>query len=177
MEYHFAPMTEPDARAVLNWSYPGIDTLYNPDPDNLEEDMAALLRPDYYYHAIRDGAGGLVGFCCFGEDAQVPGGDYGLPALDVGLGLHPDLIGTGLSHGFLAAILAFGEEKFAPEFFRATVAVINRRSLHLFERAGFYIVQNFLSGEVRRHRFYVLLRAVAPEERFDPDMPAPGRRR
>ena len=177
MEYHFAPITEPDARAVLCWSYPGIDTLYHPDPDNLEEDVAALLRPDYNYHAVHNGAGSLVGFCCFGEDAQVPGGDYGLPALDVGLGLHPDLIGTGLSHSFLAAILAFGEERFAPEFFRATVAVINRRSLHLFERAGFYIVQNFLSGEVRRHRFYVLLRAVAPETRFDADLPAPARKR
>ena len=56
------------------------------------------------------------------------------------------------------------------------MAVINRR-LSISSSAGFYIVQNFLSGEVRRHRFYVLLRAVAPEERFDPDMPAPGRRR
>lgn len=163
MAYRFAPITEAEARAVLGWSYPGVDTLYHPDPDNLEEDLAALLRPEYHYHAVHGDAGGLIGFCCFGEDAQVPGGDYGLPALDVGLGLHPDLIGTGLSHGFLAAILAFGAERFAPEFFRATVAVINRRSLHLFEHAGFYITQNFLSGEVRQHRFYVLLRAVAPE--------------
>ena len=176
MEYHFAPITEAEARAVLSWSYPGIDTLYSPDPAHLAENLAALLLPDYHYHAARNDAGDLVGFCCFGEDAQVPGGDYGLPALDVGLGLHPDRIGAGLSHSFLAAILAFGAEKFEPEFFRATVAVINRRSLHLFERAGFYIVQNFLSGEVSQHRFYVLLRAAASPDRSDADWPAPEHR-
>jgi len=171
VEYQFAPMTEAEACAVLHWRYPAVDILYSPDPSRFEEDLAALLRPDYHYHAAHNPAGDLVGFCCFGEDAQVPGGDYGLPALDVGLGLHPDLIGTGLSHSFLAAIIAFGAKKFAPEFFRATVAAINRRSLRLFERAGFYIVQSFLSGEVRPHCFYVLLRA-APQVYFDADTPA-----
>ena len=73
-----------------------------PDADELARDVAALLRPDYHYHAAHDETGRLVGFCCFGEDAQVPGGDYSLPALDIGLGLHPDLTGRGLSHSFLA---------------------------------------------------------------------------
>lgn len=159
MEFRFAPITEVEARVVLGWRYPGIDTLYRPNPDEIEEDIRALLRPEYHYHAAFDSEGILVGFCCFGEDAQVPGGDYGLPALDVGLGLHPDLTGRGLSHAFLAAILELGRALFAPEYFRATVAAINVRSLRMFERAGFMVVQTFDSGSHNIQRFFVLLKA------------------
>jgi ribosomal-protein-alanine N-acetyltransferase len=69
-----------------------------------------LLRPDYHYYAVHDATGVLVGFCCYGEDAQVAGGDYAAPALDVGMGLRPDLVGQGRAHGFLQAILAWGVE-------------------------------------------------------------------
>lgn len=160
MHITFAPITEEEARTVLRWRYPGMPLLNEPDDAEFETDVAALMRPEYNYYAAHDETGRLVGFCCFGEDAQVPGGDYALPALDVGLGLHPDLTGLGLSHGFLEAILAFGAATFAPDFFRATVADVNRRSLRLFEGAGFYFLNTFISGEVRNHRFNVLLRAV-----------------
>jgi ribosomal-protein-alanine N-acetyltransferase len=135
----FTPITEPEAREVLNWEYPDIGT--------------------YHYYAVRDERGELVGFCCYGEDAQVWGGDYALAALDVGLGLRPDLIGHGLSHGFLAAILDWGRELFAPECFRATVAAVNARSQGLFARAGFLIVQRFVALTGEPHEFVVMLRA------------------
>ncbi len=165
MRIAFAPITEPEARTVLCWRYPDMAVFPEPDADELEDDVAALLRPDYHYYAAHDETGRLVGFCCFGEDAQVPGGDYALPALDVGLGLHPDLTGRGLSHSFLEKILALGIELFEPEFFRATVAAVNARSLSLFEGSGFYFMQTFVSGEVRNHRFHVLLRAAEQQER------------
>jgi RimJ/RimL family protein N-acetyltransferase len=47
---------------------------------------------------------------------------------------------------------------FEPDFFRATVAAVNERSLRLFEGSGFFFMQTFVSGEVRNHRFHVLLR-------------------
>lgn len=165
MRIAFAPITEPEARTVLRWRYPDMVVFPEPDGDELEEDVAALLRPDYHYYAAHDETGRLVGFCCFGEDAQVPGGDYMLPALDIGLGLHPDLTGRGLSHSFLEKILALGSELFEPEFFRATVAAVNARSLRLFEGSGFYFMHTFVSGEVRNHRFHILLRAVTQENR------------
>ena len=164
MHISFAPITEAEARTVLRWRYPEMPMLNEPDDEEFEHDVAALLRPDYHYFAIHDETGRLVGFCCFGEDAQVTGGDYSLPALDVGLGLHPDLTGRGLSHSFLEHILAFGTALFEPDFFRATVADINRRSLRLFEGAGFYYLHSFISGEVRNHRFHVLLRAADSEQ-------------
>lgn len=164
MRISFAPILEEEARTVLAWRYPALGLGYDPADDDLESDVAALLRPDFHYYAAHDETGRLVGFCCFGEDARVPGGDYALPALDVGLGLNPELTGRGLAHGFLEEILALGIALFAPEFFRATVAAVNVRSLRLFEGAGFYFIQTFVSGEVRNHRFHVLLRAVQQDE-------------
>ena len=46
---------------------------------------------------------------------------------------------------------------------RVTVAEVNRRSLRLFQGAGFYFLHSFVSGEIRNHRFYVLLRAAEAE--------------
>ena len=161
MRIAFAPITEEEARTVLCWHYPALVAFTAPDEDDLARDVAALLRPEYHYYAAHDETGRLVGFCCFGEDAQVPGGDYSLPAVDVGLGLHPDLTGRGLSHSFLEKILHLGMTLFAPEFFRATVAAVNERSLRLFEGSGFFFMQTFISGEVRDHRFHVLLRRAA----------------
>lgn len=155
----FTPITADEARVVLTWEYPGLPTLYHPVPDELEEDIQVLLTPAYNYYAARNSAGMLVGFCCFGEDAQVPGGDYSLPAVDVGLGMNPALIGKGLSHALLAAVLDWGRQLFDLNCFRATVAAINVRSLGLFSRAGFMVVQRFVALGGEPHEFLVLLRA------------------
>jgi RimJ/RimL family protein N-acetyltransferase len=102
----------------------------------------------------------LVGFCCFGADAQVPGGDYGLRnAVDVGLGMNPALVGRGLSHAFLAAVLGWGRQLFGPDFFRATVATINVRSQGMFSRAGFLITQRFHPPDNDTHEFLIMVRA------------------
>jgi [ribosomal protein S18]-alanine N-acetyltransferase len=155
----FTPITEPEAREVLNWDYPDIGTLYRPDPNEMEDDIRVLLTPTYNYYVARDVGGYLVGFCCFGEDAQVWGGDYTHNALDVGLGLNPELIGRGLSHQFLAAILDWGRQTFAPECFRATIATVNVRSQALFARAGFMIVQRFRAMTAEPYEFVIMLRA------------------
>jgi len=159
MDLRFTPITEAEARIVLGWRYPDIGTLYDPDPDEMEDDVAVLLMPSYHYYTARNGNDRLIGFCCFGDDARVPGGEYSLPALDIGLGLHPDLIGQGLSHHFLAAILDWGRECFDPDYFRATVASINARSQGLFARAGFLIVQRFKATGGEPIEFIVMLRA------------------
>jgi RimJ/RimL family protein N-acetyltransferase len=157
---HFSPITYGEARTVLNWRYPGLPTLYNPAPEELEDDIEVLLTPAYNYYAVHSAAGLLVGFCCYGSDAQVPGGDYGLRnAVDVGLGLNPALVGRGLSHGFLAAILHWGRCCFMPDYFRATVAAVNVRSQGMFARAGFWVTQRFRPQDQDVHEFLVMLRA------------------
>lgn len=156
----FTLIAPDEAREVLNWRYPGLPTLYNPTPEELEDDIEVLLTPAYNYYAVRSLQGMLVGFCCYGSDAQVPGGNYSLQdTVDVGLGLNPALIGRGLSHPFLAAILDWGRHCFAPQHFRATVASVNLRSQGMFARAGFLVIQRFRVKNSDVHEFLVMLRA------------------
>lgn len=138
-----APLDRAAAATVAGWRYPPPYDVYN-----LEDSAAVALflsRRGRDYYQVRDGAGALLAFCCFGEEAQVPGGDYSAPALDVGLGLRPDLTGQGQGRRFLEAILAFGIEQFQPLNLRLTVAAFNARAIRLYTAAGFGEVERFTS--------------------------------
>lgn len=135
-EYLISPLTEKLAEAVILWHYAPPYQVYDLSPD----DLAPLLDPYFRYHQVLDRSGNLVGYCCYGEDARVPGGDYsrGEPeVLDVGVGLHPELVGKGLGPGFVQAILAHGSSILEPDTFRVTVADFNQRSLKTFRKLGF----------------------------------------
>ncbi len=149
-----------DVYQIRAWRYPEPYALYDMEGLDEAEDLAYFLDPTNHFHRVVDGSGMLVGFCSFGEDAQVPGGDYSLAALDVGVGMHPGLIGRGLGAAFLRAILAHARTAFAPQYFRATVAHFNERSRRMFQRQGFTIVQTFDSQSEPPYPFDVLLRRV-----------------
>jgi len=161
--YQFRPFTAAAARTMLSWRYPPPLDLYNfnPTPESLNADVAYLLDPAFHYHAAvdpADPAGRMMGFCSFGEDAQVPGGDYSHPALDIGLSLAPSLIGQGLGDGLLAAILDLSRDLFHPARFRATVVDFNPRSRRLFEKAGFRQTQTFHPPDRPQLNFVILER-------------------
>lgn len=147
MHITMGPMTEEAARAVLAWRYEGIYAFYNADPHDLHNGLQAMLDGSYY--AATDEQGALVGVFCFGAPAQVPGGHlYGLyadDALDIGLGLRPDVTGRGLGHAFLTAGLDFARQRFAPATFRLSVAAFNQRAIRLYVKAGFQAVATFVS--------------------------------
>ncbi len=100
-----------------------------------------LDRRSPYYAAV-DPHGELVGFFCFKRTAQVPAGflagAYDDPtALDVGLGLRPDLTGRGLGLDFVEAGLSLAREVFNPPSFRlSVVATFNQRAIAVYERTG-----------------------------------------
>ena len=81
----------------------------------------------------------------FSPDGQVPGGDYRANALDIGMGLRPDLTGQGRGLMYVKAILDFAHRTFAPTAFRVTVAQFNKRALRVWEKAGFRAIQTFHS--------------------------------
>jgi len=89
----FRRFTEQDALMVARWQYPEPYAAYDLEPSNREV-LGALLRPENQYHAILS-EGEVVGFFRFGEDARVPGWSYDDSALDLGMGLRPDLTGAG----------------------------------------------------------------------------------
>jgi RimJ/RimL family protein N-acetyltransferase len=82
----------------------------------------------------------FIGYCCFGSDARVPGGNYtrGEPeVLDVGGGLRPDLVGRGMGEGLVRQVLAFACERFRPQSLRVTALSSNPRARALCRRLGF----------------------------------------
>ena len=139
----FKPMDEPSAREILTWRYEPPYDIYNANPDKAEPFVQTLLDPAYAYHAIIDERGELVGYCCFGTDARVSGGDYGTDALDIGLGMRPDLTGQGRGLAFFEAILDFTRRTFAPRALRVTAAAFNQRAIRVYEKTGFERKQAF----------------------------------
>jgi ribosomal-protein-alanine N-acetyltransferase len=143
VEYSFSKLLPDKANEIIQWRYLPPYDLYNLS----EEALAGLLNPTYRYHQVEDQEGYLVGFCCFGEDAQVPGGDYwvGEPTiLDIGVGLNSELVGKGMGKDFVRAILDFAIIHYQPVKLRATIAQFNQRSIRTFQNLGFEISKIFV---------------------------------
>jgi [ribosomal protein S18]-alanine N-acetyltransferase len=152
-------MDEDSARQIANWHYDPPYDVYNCDPNDVEEYIRLLLNPRYHYYTVWNEAGELIAFRCFGEDAQVPGGDYSAEALDMGGGLRPDLTGKGLGARVIEAAFEFARRNFAPKAFRVTVAVFNKRALRVCEKVGYRPIQTFQSISSGQD-FVVLMREV-----------------
>ena len=141
-------ITPSDARTISCWRYEEPYSIYDGDPTSVD----AILQPRSSYHSVHDESGDLAGYFCFGEDAQVASGRrlglYGAePALDLGLGMRPDLTGRGLGEAFVYAGLRFARETYSPPAFRLTVAAFNRRAIRVYERTGFETVETFGAEE------------------------------
>ena len=136
-------MDDTSARTILSWRYEPPYDFYNLNPDDTEEATRALMDPQNAYYTLSNQLGNLLAYCCFGADAQVRGGDYGVPALDIGLGVHPDLTGQGEGPAFVDAVLEFAQRTYPPAMFRVTVAQFNKRALRVWEEAGFRPTQTF----------------------------------
>ncbi|MEK3903973.1 GNAT family N-acetyltransferase [Paenibacillus sp. FSL R7-0179] len=146
--YQIRLMDEPAAREIVNWRYEPPYALYNMlDAADAAEDIEELLDGSYFSVAAADGA--LIGFFCYGQNAQVGEGiESGLyldgTALDIGLGLRPDLTGQGHGLAFLQAGMRFAERTYDAERFRLSVAAFNQRAVRLYKKAGFVFLHSFM---------------------------------
>jgi len=138
-------MQEEHARTIVTWRYDPPYAYYSADLSRTDENIQRLLIPHNPYFGIHDDRMGLIGFCCFGAEGQVPGGDYTEEMLDIGLGLRPDLTGSGNGYRFFSAILDFTVRRFGANAYRLTVAGFNARAIRLYEKAGFKQVHCFTS--------------------------------
>jgi [ribosomal protein S18]-alanine N-acetyltransferase len=156
-DLQFRPFSRTDALTAMSWRYPAPYSAYNLDPQD-PKILAALLRPEYNYHAIVH-EDEMVGFFCLGPDARVSGGKYDESALDLGFGLRPDLIGRGQGRSYFAAVLRYIEAQTPGRSLRATVVGWNQRVIRLCQRAGFRVLGHFISQ--RDQEEYVILLKVA----------------
>src|SRR5215218_9186257 len=98
--FTFVPMNREMAAEIVAWRYDAPYDFYDWDPADDPELMVVPESGSY-------GAGGQVPGC-------LSAGHYDEPALDVGLGLRPDLTGAGHGLPFVRAALTDGCNRFAP---------------------------------------------------------------
>lgn len=144
-KYKLVRLSESQAAQILDWRYQPPYDFYNP-PEHRDEDSAIkkFLNPDLNFHAVLNMLGEFIGFCSFGIDGQVPGGDYSERALDVGLGMKPEFTGKGMGFEFFNAILEYVREQSNPSCVRLTVADFNQRALRLYQKFGFVTKDRFI---------------------------------
>ena len=121
------PLTQTDTRAIAAWRYPGRYATY---------DVGEVVTPERGFWAVEHEVD-LVGYCCFGREARVPGVFEEEGVLDVGYGMRPDLMGRGLGGTFVGAILDFGVNEFSPERFRLLILDWTERSRKVASTLGF----------------------------------------
>lgn len=150
MGYKIHPLTRAEAKQILSWRYAKPYDYYNPpeidDPDGL---VAQFVDPINEFHAVRDQSNRFVGFCSFGLDGQVPGGNYAAGPLDLGLGMKPENTSQGFGRGFFKAIIAFAISSYQPPSLRLSVARFNQRAIRVYESCGFKTTAEFLEIPTR----------------------------
>lgn len=136
MQYGIHPLTKQDAEDIVTWQYPPPYMIYS----LTDEVIPVLVDPLNGYFSVKDEDDQLVGYCCFGQEARVMGGEYGGGEgvlIDVGVGLRPERVGQGEGRRFVEAILDYGLQRYKPQGFRVTIAEFNKRSLKTFLSLGF----------------------------------------
>ena len=139
--FKFHLIDESSVRAILNWQYQPPYDLYN----DLEKEASLqhLLDPQNNFYKIVDENSELLGYCSFGQDGQVTNGDYRQEALDIGMGIRPDLTGQEKGVEYANAVLEFAESLLKPKAFRVTIAAFNKRALRLWQKLEFEHQQSF----------------------------------
>ena len=133
-----------EAAQILTWRYkPPFDFYDPPQHDDPEVFIQQFLTRSNGFHSVFDHQQRFIGFCSYGLDGQVKGGDYRDAALDIGLGMSPEFTGRGLGLRFVETILNYGRVEKQAGKFRLTVANFNQRAIKVYERCGFQPCQWF----------------------------------
>jgi len=100
---------------------------YEPPYDFYDGDQDPVLNPERFYGAVGDD-GTLVGFYYLEEKGE---------AVEIGLGLRPELTGQGLGAEFFRGGVDFARARFPGRPIILNVAAFNERAINVYERAGF----------------------------------------
>ncbi|MEM6254564.1 MAG: GNAT family protein [Cyanobacteria bacterium P01_D01_bin.156] len=156
MELEFYLLEKCHALAILNWQYPAPYDCYNFPQDNHQTDLSYLLDRQNSFLAMLNQYRELVGYCSFGADGQVPGGDYSDQALDIGMGIRPDLVGQGNGKQYVMAVAHYGVQRYQTSQLRVTIAAFNQRAQRVWHSLGFEPVETFYKTN-SREQFVVMV--------------------
>ena len=140
---NFTPMTEAVAHQIVAWRYPPPYEIYNVSASQHTSVTRNLLDPKNRYECVYHDDLGLMGFACFGADAQVPGGQYKKGAIDIGVGMRPALTGGGWGRDFVKAVRAQARVYFPKLPGRVTIAAFNKRAQLPWQGLGFVETMRF----------------------------------
>jgi ribosomal-protein-alanine N-acetyltransferase len=153
----FKPLSREPAKEILRWRYEPPYDIYNHRSEDAPATLRYLVDPANGFYSLHAAEGELIAFCSFGPDARVPGGDYAEPALDIGLGIRPDLTGQGRGPRIIGEVLAFAAGRFDPPRFRVTIAAFNERARKAWAKEGFVETAQFKRRSDGR-KFVMLVR-------------------
>jgi [ribosomal protein S18]-alanine N-acetyltransferase len=122
------PFTIEDGMDVASWRYPGPWAVF----DNLQPPPR-----DENFWAVEDAGGELIGYCCFGVHARVPGLSEAPETLDVSFSMRPELVGKGLGAVLASTVMEHAREIACGRRLRCIVAEWNQSGRRIAEGAGF----------------------------------------
>ena len=147
MNLSFQPIRACDVHEMTRWTYAPPYDVYNLSHPPDASDIEYWLDPKKRVHAICEESVGLIGYCSFGVDRQVPGGDYRADALDIGMAIRPDRTGHGGGVAFAQGVIDVARTTYAPPtgraLLRVTIARFNQRAQRVWQRCGFEAVDSF----------------------------------
>ncbi|WP_077622747.1 GNAT family N-acetyltransferase [Sediminibacillus massiliensis] len=136
MPYQFRKMTQYEAEEIAyQWKYPEPYSFYDmtADPEDLEEFLDSKERGESYF-SVYDGQE-LIGFWCATQPDQT--------AVEIGLGMKPEITGKGKGIEFIKAGIAFTEMSCKSEKIVLSVAAFNKRAIRVYQQAGFKTLHYF----------------------------------
>jgi RimJ/RimL family protein N-acetyltransferase len=161
MKISYRPADETFAREFLQWHYEPPYDIYNCPPADLEEALQYNINPKNNVYAMFDENDELVAYCSYGQDAQVPGGDYSEGALDIGLMVKPELTGQGLGAAFAREVIRNRVSLYGPGKMRVTIAAFNKRAIRTWEKNGFQQTQTFKRSSRDGTEFIVMTKIIS----------------
>jgi [ribosomal protein S18]-alanine N-acetyltransferase len=137
MNYKFDIMTQEQAENIAyNWHYDGEYSFYDMEAD--KEDLAEFLDPktrgDSMFAVTKGNE--LIGFFSVNKVAN--------NTFDIGLGMRPDLTGSGYGLEFLNAGVDFMQSKYTPAKITLSVATFNQRAIKVYREIGFKDIDTFM---------------------------------
>ena len=114
-------IVEPYDDEIMNWHYDPPYDFYDTEAD--PPDDPAKFR------VVRGEDGRVEAFWYFDRPAE--------DVVEVGIGLRPDLTGSGRGERFMTAALDYARGEWHPRTFRLFVTAWNARAIALYQRLGF----------------------------------------